>query len=76
MLGAMLQVRGMENLKKPVCYQGEYNTLTRGMEMLLLPLFRKHGMAFNAFRYAVSSFHFAPAFAGNSNTARRWFHHG
>ena len=37
--------------RKPTCYQGSYNILTRGMEAELLPLLRANGMSFNAFQY-------------------------
>lgn len=36
---------------KPAVYQGEYSAVNRGMEKKLLPILRKHGMAYNAFRY-------------------------
>lgn len=35
---------------KPTIYQGEYNAVTRGMEKHLLPILRRHGILFNAFR--------------------------
>jgi aflatoxin B1 aldehyde reductase len=37
---------------KPSVYEGHYNPVTRGGEKELLPLLRKHGMAFLAYRYA------------------------
>ncbi|OTA61423.1 putative oxidoreductase [Hypoxylon sp. EC38] len=40
--------------RKPVCYQGEYSIVSRGMETKLLPLLRAHGMRFNAFRSMAS----------------------
>lgn len=33
-------------LQKPSCYQGNYNLITRGMEIKLLPILRAHGMSF------------------------------
>lgn len=50
----MLRICDEKGLPKPVCYQGDYNMVTRGMEKKLLPLLRKHGMAFNAFRFVRS----------------------
>ncbi|KAH9902143.1 aldo/keto reductase [Xylariomycetidae sp. FL2044] len=47
-------------LVKPSVYEGHYNLLVRGMEEDLLPVLRKHGMAFHAFSPAGGGF-----FAGN-----------
>ncbi|KAI5860761.1 putative oxidoreductase [Durotheca rogersii] len=41
---------------KPLCYQGEYSLISRGMETRLLPILRAHGMTFNAFRGLASGF--------------------
>ncbi|KAK1146787.1 hypothetical protein N8T08_002548 [Aspergillus melleus] len=35
---------------KPTVYQGDYSAVNRGMEKKLLPILRKHGIAYNAFR--------------------------
>ena len=35
---------------KPSVYQGQYNAICRGMEKELLPLLRRHGMVYIAFR--------------------------
>lgn len=40
--------------RKPICYQGEYSIVSRGMETKLLPLLRAHGIRFNAFRSMAS----------------------
>ncbi|KAL9011348.1 MAG: hypothetical protein Q9173_003799 [Seirophora scorigena] len=40
----------MHGWKKPTVYQGQYNAICRGMEMDLLPLLRRHGIAYVAFR--------------------------
>lgn len=50
MLKEMILLCEKMGLRKPVCYQGDYNLITRGMETELLPLLRSHGIAFNAFR--------------------------
>ncbi|KAL8640005.1 MAG: hypothetical protein Q9228_003028 [Teloschistes exilis] len=42
--------------RKPACYQGDYNLVTRGMETKLLPILRRHGMTFNAFRPLAAGF--------------------
>lgn len=36
---------------KPTVYQGDYSAVNRGMEKKLLPILKKHGTAYNAFRY-------------------------
>lgn len=53
MLREMFRICDEEKLHKPVCYQGEYNIMTKGAEVELLPLLREHGVVFNAFRYAM-----------------------
>ena len=50
MLQKMLHICEEKGLQKPSSYQGDYNVVTRGMEAKLLPILRKHGMVFNAFR--------------------------
>ncbi|KAK8054321.1 aldo keto protein [Apiospora saccharicola] len=42
--------------QKPVCYQGCYNLITRGMEKQLLPLLRAHGIQYNAFQPLAAGF--------------------
>ena len=56
MLEEMLHICEEKGLRKPSCYQGEYNVITRGMETELMPLLRAHGLIYNAFRYVVSSY--------------------
>ena len=53
MLEQMLRLCEKKGLRKPSCYQGDYNLVTRGMETKLLPILRAHGMTFNAFRCVV-----------------------
>ena len=55
MLKTMLKLCEDKGLKKPSCYQGDYNLITRGMETKLLPILRAHGMSYNAFRYFLTS---------------------
>ena len=50
MLEQMLRLCEENGLKKPSCYQGDYNLITRGMETKILPILRAHGIAYNAFR--------------------------
>lgn len=54
MLEQMLGICEEKGLRKPSCYQGDYNLITRGMETSLIPLLRAHGMTYNAFRCVVS----------------------
>lgn len=35
----------------PTVYEGQYNAIVRGCETDLLPILRKHGMRFHAFRF-------------------------
>lgn len=49
-LEKMLQLCDEKGWTKPVCYQGPYNLVTRGMEEKLLPLLRAHSMVFNGFQ--------------------------
>lgn len=53
MLEDMLRQCEEKNLKKPSCYQGDYNLVTRGMETKLLPILRSHGITYNAFRCVI-----------------------
>ncbi|KAK8052310.1 Aldo/keto reductase [Apiospora rasikravindrae] len=56
MLEKMLQLCDQHGWTKPVCYQGPYNLVTRGMEKGLLPLLRAHNMAFNSFHSLAAGF--------------------
>jgi aflatoxin B1 aldehyde reductase len=47
----MLEICEKNGLVKPSVYQGHYNAVCRGGEKELIPLLRKHGIAFWAFRY-------------------------
>ena len=47
-----IEVCDEEGYIKPSAYQGMYNLLGRHREQTLFPLLRKHGIAFNAYRYA------------------------
>ncbi|KAI8966465.1 putative oxidoreductase [Daldinia sp. FL1419] len=53
-LSQILTLCSQHNLRKPVCYQGEYSLISRGAETTLLPLLRAHGIRFNAFRSAAA----------------------
>ncbi|KAL8660691.1 MAG: hypothetical protein Q9202_006305 [Teloschistes flavicans] len=55
-LEEILRICETTGLQKPTCYQGDYNLITRGMETRLLPLLRRHGMTFNAFRPLAAGF--------------------
>jgi aflatoxin B1 aldehyde reductase len=37
----------------PTVYQGIYNIVQRTAETVLLPILRKHGIVFNAYRYVL-----------------------
>ena len=50
MLEQIFRICEEKSLRKPSCYQGEYNLITRGVETKLLPMLRSHDMTFNAFR--------------------------
>ncbi|THC87557.1 hypothetical protein EYZ11_012995 [Aspergillus tanneri] len=41
---------------KPTIYQGDYSAVNRGMEKKLLPILKKYGIAYNAFRVLASGF--------------------
>ncbi|KAI9927519.1 hypothetical protein MW887_003137 [Aspergillus wentii] len=41
---------------KPTVYQGDYSAVNRGMEKKLLPILKKYGIAYNAFRVLASGF--------------------
>ncbi|KAG7007769.1 hypothetical protein G7Y79_00008g024070 [Physcia stellaris] len=56
MLEQMLRLCEENGLKKPSCYQGDYNLITRGMETKILPILRAHGIAYNAFRLLTGKF--------------------
>jgi len=49
MLEEWLKVADVNGYVKPTIYQGQYNLLCRGLERNILPLLRKHGIAFSAF---------------------------
>lgn len=51
MLEKILQLCDENGWKKPTCYQGQYNLVTRGMETKLLPILRAHHIKYNAFMY-------------------------
>jgi aflatoxin B1 aldehyde reductase len=51
MLEKILQLCDENGWKKPTCYQGQYNLVTRGMETKLLPILRAHKIRYNAFMY-------------------------
>lgn len=51
MLEELLQLCEKNGWKKPTCYQGQYNLVTRGMETKLLPILRAHKISYNAFMY-------------------------
>lgn len=53
MLEKMLLLREKMGLRKPACYQGDYNLITGGMETKLLPLLRLHSITYNAFRCVI-----------------------
>ncbi|KAL8779025.1 MAG: hypothetical protein Q9213_007140 [Squamulea squamosa] len=56
MLEKLLRICEEKGLRKPSCYQGDYNLITRGMESKLLPILRAHNMTFNAFRPLAAGF--------------------
>ncbi|KAI0147074.1 putative oxidoreductase [Xylariaceae sp. FL1272] len=56
MLEEMLEICEKNGWQKPSCYQGVYNLVSRGMEAKLLPVLRKHGMAFNCFQALAAGF--------------------
>lgn len=45
---------------RPSVYQGQYNLLCRRCEDDLMPVLKKYGMAFNAYRYVHSTPLFIP----------------
>ena len=49
-LETIFKVCDERRLPKPAVYQGAYNAVTRGMEKELLPLLRRHGVRFVAYR--------------------------
>ncbi|ETS79682.1 hypothetical protein PFICI_09535 [Pestalotiopsis fici W106-1] len=56
MLEKILQLCEQHQWKKPVCYQGQYNLVTRGMETKLLPVLRAHNISYNAFMPLAAGF--------------------
>lgn len=50
----ILQICEEKGWVKPTVYQGQYNPIVRSGEKELLPLLRKHNMAFYAWRYSES----------------------
>jgi len=46
----MLALCGQNGWVKPTVYQGQYNAICRNMETQLLPLLRRHGIVYVAFR--------------------------
>ncbi|KAL8848223.1 MAG: hypothetical protein Q9221_006741 [Calogaya cf. arnoldii] len=56
MLERMLKVCEEKGLRKPSCYQGDPNLVTRGMETRLLPILRAHNITYNAFRPLAAGF--------------------
>ncbi|KAK7996478.1 hypothetical protein PG989_004518 [Apiospora arundinis] len=55
-LEKMLQLCDQKGWTRPICYQGPYNMVTRGMEEKLLPLLRAHNMKFNGFQSLAAGF--------------------
>ncbi|ORY05546.1 NADP-dependent oxidoreductase domain-containing protein, partial [Clohesyomyces aquaticus] len=45
----ILELCEQNGWKKPTCYRGNYNLITREMEKTLLPLLRAHGMRYNGY---------------------------
>ncbi|KAH7029584.1 putative oxidoreductase [Microdochium trichocladiopsis] len=58
------------NWPKPVCYQGQYNLITRGVETRLLPLLRAHGIAFNGYGPLAAGFLTGNLLANNTAGTR------
>ncbi|KAK8081100.1 hypothetical protein PG997_008918 [Apiospora hydei] len=56
MLEKMMQLCDQHGWTKPVCYQGQYNLVSRGMENWPLPLLRAHNMAFNGYHPLAAGF--------------------
>jgi len=55
---------------KPTVYQGDYSAITRGMEKMLLPLLRTHGITFNAYRPLSSGYLTGKVTAGTEEGTR------
>ncbi|OIW31723.1 Aldo/keto reductase [Coniochaeta ligniaria NRRL 30616] len=55
---------------KPTAYQGIYNLISRDAETALLPLLRRHGMAFNAYSPLAAGFLTGKATAGQVEGTR------
>ena len=52
MLQRFINICDANDFIKPTVYQGDYSVVNRGMERKLLPILKKYGIAYNAFRYA------------------------
>lgn len=52
----VIQVCQNENLVMPTVYQGQYNAICRGAEEELLPILRKHDIAFHAYSPSACGF--------------------
>ncbi|EED14542.1 oxidoreductase, putative [Talaromyces stipitatus ATCC 10500] len=55
-LQAVLDLCENRGWQKPICYQGNYNLITRGMETRLLPILRARGISYNAFQPLAAGF--------------------
>ena len=49
-MAEFLEICDAKGYIKPSVYQGHYNALVRGHEETLLPLLRRHGIVYYAFR--------------------------
>ncbi|KAL8648175.1 MAG: hypothetical protein Q9210_005140 [Variospora velana] len=58
--------------KKPTVYTGQYNAVCRGMEKDLLPLLRRHGIAYVAYSPLASGFLTGNLSLGNDLTGTRF----
>lgn len=59
-LQAVLDLCEKGGWQKPICYQGNYNLITRGMETRLLPILQASGISYNAFQYVLSFSNISP----------------
>ncbi|OAK96955.1 putative oxidoreductase [Phaeosphaeriaceae sp. SRC1lsM3a] len=55
-LEKIVQLCDKHGWRKPRCYQGDYNIITRAMEDKLLPTLRAHGISYMAFRPFAAGF--------------------
>ncbi|KAF2185673.1 Aldo/keto reductase [Zopfia rhizophila CBS 207.26] len=55
-LEKILHLCEQKGWQKPSYYQGNYNLVTRGMEMKLLPILRAHGISYNGFQPLAAGF--------------------